>query len=93
MKKITKSAGSGLSEILGLILHLTLALDSVFSIPPKTTRKTSLKLCSHHICTPLWPKKRTNTHIENYREVSTFFLHKTLFTKQTLFFFINDPEM
>ena len=95
MKKITRSVGSGLSEILGLTLLLTLGLDSVFSIPLKITLKISLKLCSRHICTPLWPKKPTNTHIENYREVSIFlftiFIYKTKECNQMSF--IKDPEI
>ena len=87
MKKITKLVGSGLSEILGLTLLLTLASDNVFSIRPKITLKISSKLCSRHICTPLWQKKPTNMHIENYREVSTFFF--TNFIYKTKCFFLS----
>ena len=71
MKKIMKLVGSGLRKIQGLTLLCTLGFGNVFLIQPKTTLKISSKLCSHHIC-PLWLKKRTNTHREKFREVSSF---------------------
>ena len=67
-----KMVGSGLRKIQGLTLLHTLGFGSVFLIQPKTTLKISSKLCSHHICTKLWLKKRTNMHREKFREVSTF---------------------